>query len=513
MLGILSNDSFVRTLPFIKAQSKYTGFYIQDDFKVNQRVTLNFGLRYEYDFSLTDRDQRFSRFLDLENPIPEFQGAGAPVMPAQVRALGGPPPIYNGAWIFTDDQNPYFYHSPKLTLLPRFGVALRINDRTALRFGYSRYVIPPSVNDVGGINLNDVVPYPGFSQDSFPLPVLQGVPQAALRDPFPKGINDVIVPRGKSLGRYTELGQTGTTIYSYQDLRNAYNDRFNVTIQRQLWSQIVMDVTYFNSIGTNHYFAKNINQVSPQFGYTHQSAVNQAVPNPFYNILTPDKFPGGLRNQASVSVSTLLRPYPHYGTLNVWNTPGVSRRYQALQLKFQRPFVNGFNFLAHKLSAAFIYELPFGKGRAYMNATPKLVDFVLGGWAVSGILEHISGEFLRFGPMLVNGDPRIDNPTRDRMFDTSVFTRQPAFTRRTNPLQFPGVHGPFYRNLDLTLAKVHQITERVGMEIRLEAYNFTNSFMGANPNLSVDSSLFGRITSQRPAYFGRQIQYGARLRW
>jgi hypothetical protein len=167
----------------------------------------------------------------------------------------------------------------------------------------------------------------------------------------------------------------------------------------------------------------------------------------------------------------------------------------------------------HKLSAAFIYELPFGKGRRLMNSAHRVVDTALGGWAISGILEHISGEFLRFPAMLVNGDPRIDDPTRDRMFNTAVFTRQPAFTRRTNPLQFDGVHGPFYRNLDLTLAKVHQITERVGVEIRLEAYNFTNSFMGGNPNLSVDSSLFGRITSQRPAYYGRQIQYGARIRW
>jgi hypothetical protein len=99
------------------------------------------------------------------------------------------------------------------------------------------------------------------------------------------------------------------------------------------------------------------------------------------------------------------------------------------------------------------------------------------------------------------------------MFDTSKFTRQPAFTRRNNPLQYSGVTGPGYKDLDLTLAKTRAITERVKLEIRMEAYNFTNSFMGANPTTNVDSSLFGRVVAQRAGTYGRQFQYSARLMW
>ena len=84
-----------------------------------------------------------------------------------------------------------------------------------------------------------------------------------------------------------------------------------------------------------------------------------------------------------------------------------------------------------------------------------MVDAILGGWSISEIYTFNSGVFLRFGAAPVSGNPAIDNPSRARMFDTSKFTRQPAFTRRTNPLQFPEVTGPGYKNLDLTLAKTY----------------------------------------------------------
>ena len=127
-----------------------------------------------------------------------------------------------------------------------------------------------------------------------------------------------------------------------------------------------------------------------------------------------------------------------------------------------------------------------------------------------GVVKYIN-EFVTAA--LVSGDPRIDNPTRERMFDTSKFTRFPAFARRTNPLQYPGVTGPGYSNIDLTLAKSYPITERLKLELRMESYNFTNSFTGANPVLNVNSSLFGRVVAQRGGIYGRQFQYSGRLIW
>jgi len=308
---------------------------------------------------------------------------------------------------------------------------------------------------------------------------------------------------------------------------------------------IVLDFTYFISRGGNHHYQNEPNLLDPRFGFEHGSLVNQQVDNPYFNFGTPDTFPGGLRNRARVPISTLLSPYPYYGDLRVWQTAGRRIRYQSFQFKAQKPFRNGFNFLIgynynvrkndelyddvdnvdqrftlqndnnprHKFNFSGIYEFPFGRGRKWGNDWNSVLDGVLGGWSTSFTYEYISGEFLRFGGLLVTGDPVIENQTRERQFNTEAFDILPAFTRRQNPWQYSGLTGPNFRNLDATLAKKFNITEALSFELRMEAYNLTNSFMAGGVDTNVQSGRFGEITGQRSAYFGRQLQFGGRLRW
>lgn len=545
LIGAMGDNSRARNVPMLLARNHFYGFYVQDDFKITQNLTLNLGLRWEFDSALRDRDNRFSRTVDLTNPIPEFQGANAPVLPAPVMAIRGRAPAYNGAWIHAGTGGTY--RSPKNTFLPRFGIAYRLNDRTSLRFGYARYAIQPSVDFEGGINLNDNPPYPGFSQDTLVLPTIQGIPGARFSDPFPNNVNPLTPPAGTSLGRYTELGSTVTSIVWNQNLSNAMNDRFNFSFQRQIFSQIVVDATYFMNWGFNHRYQKPLNNIDPRYAFEHRNAVNARVNNPFYQILTPQKFPGGLRNQPQLAVNDLLRPFPHYNAITQWMSEGIHRRYQSIQLKAQRPFANGFNFLIgynynraqndeyydnvdafldnltmqespnnrHKFNIGGIYELPFGKGRRFGANMGRAADALLGGWSLSGIYQYISGEFLRLPGALVSGNPKIDNPTRDNWFDRSKVTRLPDFTRRQNPLQWPGFTGPRIVSLDMTFGKSFRITERVGFELKMESYNLPNVFNGmiVAANLNPDNALFGRVTTQRNTYFGRQFQYTARVSW
>ena len=152
-----------------------------------------------------------------------------------------------------------------------------------------------------------------------------------------------------------------------------------------------------------------------------------------------------------------------------------------------------------------------GRMRFENSGSPRLVGLLAGGWSASSLFTYESGNWISFGACQVvkGGSPKLDNPTRDRWFDTSLFQRQPPYTERTNPKYYPGLTAPRQWNLDGTLAKYFQITERLRAELRMEAYNLTNSIMWSAPNMSVDSPLFGKVLAQSNR--GRELQYTLRF--
>lgn len=538
LLGALDGNSAISSIPIQRPQVSYTGLFIHDDFKITSKLTLNIGLRYEFYTPMTDPEDRLSRYLDLTAPIPDFQGARAPQIPAAAASLRNAAPVYNGSWVFTDSNNRGSWNAPRALFMPRLGMAWRIDNNTALRIGYARYIVPAPLSD--GLNILGSVFYPGFDATSNTIPLLQGVPQQRLADPYPGGLVPVT---GKTFGTYTNLG--GTANWYQQDFKPAVNDRINISLQRQLPGKILADITFFMNFGSRLPYNYDLNQIDPRIGFRVGNAVNQSVANPFFESLPANRMPGQLRTQRNVNVSQLLRPYPQYGSLIEAVRGGIGNRYRALQMQFQRPFQNGFNFVIgynynrernqefyddqdnftqtftwqparnarHRLTGAAIYELPFGKGRKFMTNSNRLVDGVLGGWSVSTLFTYNTGLFVRFGGLLADGDPTLENPTRDRWFDTSKLRILPAFTRRQNPLQYSSLVGPNVVNVDATLAKEFKIFEFLKFELRGEAYNLANNFKGADPDVNVNSPTFGRVVAQRAGQFGRQIQFSGRLVW
>jgi len=537
LLGALDSNSVAQTTPFLTPTTQYWASFIQDDFKLSRRITLNLGLRWEYELPVWDRDQyRVSRPFDRNNPIPEMQ-ATPPQIPKQAIDIMNRPYQFSGAWNFTDSSNPGMWNAKRLNLLPRVGVALRVNDRTAVRLGWARFIVPPNLQtDIIG-----TFPYPGFSASTTVAPALQGVPQAVISDPFPAS-NPLILPLGKSLGRYTNLG--GDAVTDALEFRPAVNDRFNVSFQRDLFWKFVADITYFGNFGRSYPYTKRFNLSDPQLSYQYKTLLTTSVSNPFFNYLTPDKFPGQLRNQQQVSLGSLLKPFPQYGNVNQTNTPGAHERYDALQMRVQRQFSSGFNFLwtynynrerteqffnsdqeyagvfsyqgatrpRHRMTISGVYELPFGHGRRLLSHVPAIAEAVVGGWTTTAIYSYNSGNQLLFGQLDVVGDPHIDNPSKwGYRFNPAAFRQSAAFTSRVNPWFYPGIVGPGYKNLDLTLAKFFPITERFRLEFKMEAYNVSNTFDAADPSLNVTSSTFGRVVSQQSGIIGRQFQYNLKL--
>jgi hypothetical protein len=430
----------------------------------------------------------------------------------------------------------------KLVLLPRAGVAIRLSDRMSLRVGFARFNTPSVLqrdSDVLGST-----PVPGFGADTPMAPNLEGIPQQRLSDPFPVGINPVVPPVGKGDGRYTLMG--GNAVWDDRDLVTAVNDRFNFTIQRETIARFLVEATYFFNHGRDRPYTLNLNQVNPEIINRQGAALRQTVANPFYQLLPENKMRGPLRNQRTVAIQDLLRPFPHYTSVQQLNSSGVQERYHSMQMRVQRPFANGFNFLLaynynqesaeeyfnkeeqflnqfrwedglrprHRMTVASTYEFPFGRGRKYLAHLHPAADAVLGGWTVSGIYWYYAGNRLRFGHMDVVGDPAIDTPDKwGLMFNPAAFrfNANSGFEVRSNPKSIAGIQGPGYKNVDLNVAKFFRINERVQLEFKMEAYNLSNTFSGADPNLSVTSAAFGRVSNMAAGTQGREFQYNFRI--
>jgi hypothetical protein len=549
MLGALDANTSARLVPLQNPDQRGYAAYFQDDYHVNDRLTVNLGLRWEYEPGPTDADNRMSQRLDLTNPIPEMQ-ATPPGMNAQALSLmasKGYSYLYNGAWVFTSEDDPHIWHSTPWNVLPRVGVNYRIGTDSVLRAAYARYMMPAAtVRDSLGDFVNQ---YTGFAQTTTTLGLANGRPRQTLANPFPANVNPVIEPYGQAYGRYTGLG-SAVSLDQYE-LRPQVNDRFTMSFQKEIVLGTILELNYFYNFGWRVPYTLNLNMMDPAFRYENRTAITQQVANPFYNYLTPDKFPGQLRNSRTVALSALLVPYPQYGAITQTNTDGRQMRTSTLEIRAQRPFKDGFSFLVayaynkekrqewfndlkeyealqtggesgwewrptnspvHRVTAAVTYELPFGRGRAVGTDWPAALDALLGGWQITGTTRYYSGQLLLFqNSYVVSGNPKLDDPTRDRWFDTSKFSVADSYAPRSNPWYFDGLTGPSTFMTDMTLTKMFALGQRYRLEARIEAYNAFNEIVWDNPDLILSSANFGKVTRKQLAYSGREMQVGLRF--
>jgi hypothetical protein len=323
-------------------------------------------------------------------------------------------------------------------------------------------------------------------------------------------------------------------------------DRVNASLQRELPWGIVADATFFINY-FNAPASRNINQVDPRIAYTNKAATNISVANPFYQILTPDKFPGPLRNQSSVSLASLMVPYPQYGTLTVtdYDNTGATH-FRQFSTRVRKAATHGLTFIAgysftfsdslvyyddiatyvqqrtwqqdtqpnHRITFGGNWELPFGHGRYFLKSLPRALDAVVGGWNVSPLLTWRSGNYVAFPGLVVSGDVNVADAGPNGWFNTAAFSRLPAFTPRSNPVIYAGVTGPGFFNLDTSLTKSFRITERFTAHLRLDSFNTPNKMTWNDPSNNIASTFFGKPSDQfnlNGVGVGRTTQLGLRV--
>lgn len=555
MLGVLDNSAASGTPtstgttynPAVAVH--YLGWYFQDDWKPTPKLTLNLGIRYEFQTAPTYRHNVASTFNpDVVNPISTLVGETLP-----------------GALQFLSDSQRGVYHTNYNNWAPRVGFTYAVEPNLVLRGGFGIFY-PPSITCC----------FPGesagFSSETVsPVTLTSISPNSAVTvaNPWPNGYIPIT---GNSLG---ELQQVGNGLSSsYIDRKSSYVEQYLFGYQWGITRNDMLDVNYVGNHGT-HMITSSMNrtQLNPAYLSQGAGALNTLVPNPFYGAIPLGTSSCGL-DQPMIVQSHLLSPFPQYCGVGENDAPVGFSNYNALQANYNHRFSNGLTALVsytyskfldnvegnnnwsyagnvspannynlaaeksvdgsdqtHSLVANYIYQLPVGRGKQFGSGMNRVADAVVGGWEVSQIATFKTGLPLSISGSNYNsygGTPRPDviasthvsNPTIHEWFNTGAFAYAPYGTFGTAPRYFSNLRGPGYQNWDTALMKNWQIKESMRIQFRAELFNTFNhaqfytpntGFTGCDPN--ADSSCgatFGQISSAFPS---RTVQFAGKFYW
>lgn len=510
-------------------QDKYFGIYVQDDWKLTRKLTVTLGLRYELESPITERfDRSVATFaFDQSSPIEaaahaNYARSPIPELPLNdFRVRGGLTFVNTGG-------NPRgYWKGEKNNFMPRVGIAYQLRPRTVLRTGYGIFF------DTVGINKNDAI-QTGFSQSTPIQASLDGglTYIAGTADPFPAGLLPTL---GATGGLATNLGQPIS--FFPVERKHPYLQKWSFGLQQELPFQFVTEASYVGTRGTRLGVTRHLNETPAQYlsrlpvrDTARISFLNQQFPNPFFGT-----HPIYAQN---ITRANLLRPYPQFNEVTV-NEPIGYSWYHSLQLRTEKRFSRGYTFQlgytwaktmeaieflnrtdplpyesistfdrTHRLVMSGIWELPFGHRRRFGSQWPSVLNFIAGGWQLSGVVQRQSGPPLNWGDVwtLFTGDPdNVKLPKSQRSVDR-WFNIDAGFNRnnaqalanniRVSPLRFGGLRADGQARWDLSAIKNFQVTERTTMQFRAEALNAWNHPNLMGPQMNPTNSAFGRISSQ-----------------
>jgi hypothetical protein len=539
LLG-LGSGTVTHNFKIVDTTSQYIGGYLQDDWKVSGRLTLNVGLRYELFIPRVERHDR-DVYLDFSSPSPLAGPSGIAGLKGGLQYAG-----VNG--------NPRSqFVTPKKDFSPRLGFAYVLSKRAVLRGGYGIFYSLSPTEAAGTVSQT------GYRTDSTYFGTIDGVtPAFRLSNPYPNGFVPVT---GNSLGLATA---TGTSISG--PLRYAptpYTQSYNLGIQYQLPGDWLVEAAYTGSHGSQLIWNVGYNQL-PVSALSLGSELLQTVPNPFFGVITNT---GPLSGQ-TVQKRYLMAPYPQFTGVGWGYQPGATSDYNALTVRVEKRFAHDLGALvsftkgksmddsssnntgnlnpygtqqdfynrhadwslstfdvSRRLVGSVVYGLPFGRHKQFGTNWNRFTDALLGGWQANALVTLQNGVPLALSASNVAnifnpGERPNNNGTSGLLsgsvesrlnayFNTSVFSQPGPYTLGGVARTLPDIRTPGMRNVDLSLFKHFTITERAKLELRAESFNAFNTPVFAGPNTTVSSSSFGVITSQLNA--PRQMQVALKI--
>ena len=551
-------------------QSVLHSLFFHDDFRASTRLTLNLGVRWDFEVPTTERYNRNIRGFDPLAPNPIAASAKAAYASKPDPALGPEAFQVRGGILFANERNRQFWNPVWDAIQPVAGFALRLSKKSVLRGGWRLNWSP---------RIMEGVQQYGFSQTTN----IVVTPDDGLTFPYnlsnPVGV--VIEPVGAAIGFAARLGQN----MSYLPLDRKYPrfHQFSAEYQRELPGAWVVRAAYTGSRGTNiKVDGENLNALPREYRSTsawrdedmntRNSFLTQQVTNPFRGLT-----PGGAINGTTISRRQLLLPYPQFLSPMTFETYGGRARYDSFQFRVDKRFSANVSFAAsytfsvnhqwvdrlneidtelqkrisnndrpHRFTMNGIWRLPVGQRQRWNPARRndvlgKVSGWALGGWQLGSIFLWQPGGPLALGNIYFNGDLGSleahygADVLGKQIFDTSGFYFHDAAVQtngvddpvkqrtdpriqlvnniRTLPTRITNLRENNIINMDLSMGKRILVGERNEFQLRAEVVNVWNRIQFANPEMNPQSANFGRITSSTQQSIPRQIQFGIRYQF
>ena len=544
LLGYPAGGSIFTSSP-LDIYLRYAGGFVQDDVRVTSRLTVNVGLRYEFEDGLREREDRL---------IVGWAGDEAfPLQVAGVRPDGSPLALSGGVMYAGVDGAPRHQGNPRAwQFAPRAGVAFVLTDRTIVRSGYGLFYSPMqgiSADEFGsathGYNRST-----GFiATAGNPLIPCAG---CSLSNPFPAGIDQ---PLGSSLGRLTGVGGTISFVDPQSHMGRLH--RYSGDVQHELSNQIVVHAGYVGARGRDlagglSGAPLSVNQLDPKY-LVLGTALQEAVPNPFFG--TP--LAVGILNGPTVPRGQLLRPYPQFDTVYRTRSAVARSQYHALVAGVQRRFANRWsaqadytwsrqtdsqfaesNFFAGGSAILNNYDVDGEYARSVLDA-PHRLNISASAALPYGVLVSIAGVYQSGFPVTVQQSPNnsnligstqrpnvvsgvnpllSDHPQHAydgacgciRWLNAAAWSQAAPFTFGNAPRTDGRARTPSRQNWDLAIQKSQRIA-RATLSLRAEVINLFNFADLRGPSVQFGDASFGQI--REAAGFPRMMQISTRIAW
>jgi hypothetical protein len=497
LLGDITSSSY-NTSNFTLDDVNYrTGYYVQDDWRVSERLTVNVGLRYEYETPWEKRND-LSYWSQSINKLVVVQGNA-------VSAFNGVVPMVSGQSLGVTSSN--YINLGKLNFAPRAGFAYRPfnTQKFVIRASYGIFYNPLSEYD-DQIDSRDLGLNPPF-RATYVFNAPAGAPTITWANPFP--------------GTGTASGTANPLVYGITpNFHEGYEQNWNFTTEWEVLRNTVVRASYLGSKGTHLPITIDVNEPLPTsatlqplreyqpFGdiYLYQSTRNDSLNQAQLGVT--HRFGHGLEFGFQYSLTKDLTPSydgilpydPYNVRLDRGNDPMYSRNY---------------------LVANYIYDLPIGRGKLLFTNASNRLDRLVGGWQLAGIVTAASGHYVCIttnakatgyqyptcSPRAnIVGNPNVSNQTQYEWFNPAAYTVPSAYVYGDSAPY--SVQGPGTFNWDAALYKTTAITERFRLQIRMEAFDCVNHANLSSLQTNVSNSQAGVSTSRTDS---RVVEFGARL--